>query len=176
MELGGVRARCEARMRALDLPEPFDAAAFCALLAARRNRPIVLRPFRSPLGPCGLWVAAPDGDVIFYERDTSPLHQQHIVLHEASHLVCGHRPLSLPPSELAELLFPDVHPDRVGRVLRRAVYSREEEWEAEILASLILEQAVRSAPAAAPPRDALTARTLARLEASLEASPDGGQP
>ncbi|HEV8637966.1 MAG TPA: hypothetical protein VG370_27430 [Chloroflexota bacterium] len=121
-------------------------------------------------------MATPSADVIFYERDTSPLHQQHIILHEASHLVCGHRPLSLPPSELAELLFPNVHPDWVGRVLRRAVYSRDEEREAEVLASLILERAAPAPTAVATSRDALTARTLARLEATLEGLRGGGQP
>jgi hypothetical protein len=176
MEHRSVRARCEARLRELELPDPFDAAAFCALLAARRGRPIVLQPFRSRAGPCGLWVATPSADVVLYEQDTSPLHRQHIILHEASHIVCGHRPLLLPPSELASLLLPDLHPDWVGRVLRRAVYSREEEREAEVLASLILERAAPAPPSAAPPPDAPTARTLARLEATLEGPREGTHP
>ncbi len=49
-----IRARCEARLRGLDLPDPFDASAFCRALAGRRGRPIALHGFHSLDGPCGL--------------------------------------------------------------------------------------------------------------------------
>src|SRR5689334_12997234 len=133
-----IRRRCEARLRGLDLPSPFDAGAFCRSLAARRARPIALHPFHSLAGPCGLWVATPTTDFIFYEQATTPLHQQHIILHEASHLLCGHTATRPREDERLRFLLPDLDEELVRSVLRRATYSAEDEQEAELLASLIV--------------------------------------
>jgi hypothetical protein len=70
--------------------------------------------------------------------------------------------------EISQLLFPDVDPETVKLVLQRGGYATEEEREAEILASLILEQVAAGAPAhrSRSRPDAV----LNRLEASLDAS------
>jgi hypothetical protein len=173
MELKELRRRCEARLRELDLPMPFDVRTFCAVLAAKRGRPIQLRPIATRSGPWGLWVAGPSADIIFYEQETSPLHQEHIILHEASHVLCAHRPVPVADAELMQLLFPDLCPETVQRVLQRASYSGEEEQEAELLASLILER-VGSTSAPMATDDPNEVQLLGRLAASLEQ--DGDSP
>lgn len=55
-----------------------------------------------------------------YEKETSPLQQDHIILHEASHLLCGHVSADIPEEALPVVLFPDLRPDAVCQVLQRA--------------------------------------------------------
>jgi len=168
MDLKRQRKRCEARLRDLELPVPFDVRSFCGSLAARRGRPLLLRPMASKAGPCGMWVAGPTADFIFYEQETSPLHQDHIILHEVSHLLCGHRAAPVSETEFSRLLFPNLKPETVKAVLARAVYSMEDEREAEMLASLILERISAGMPSDTPVENAETEGLLKRLEASLE--------
>lgn len=163
-----LRTRYEARVRALELPTPFSAYAFCELLAARRGRPILLQPITSRASPCGLWVATSTTDYIFYEQETSRLHQEHIILHEACHILCAHHSTSIAEAELPRLLFPDLCPETVRRVLRRATYSTRDEREAELLASLILERVTRTESAAPKRGDSQTTTLLDRLGTSLE--------
>jgi hypothetical protein len=163
-----LRQRCEATLRGLHLPAPFDIGAFCDALGARRGRPIRLCPVASQAGPCGLWAAGSRVDYIFYERATSRLHQEHIILHEVSHMLCGHRPGPVSDEECARLLFPDLDAEMVRRVLRRAAYSRDEEQEAELLASLILEHAGRRTHPTPQRADPKAATPLDRLRTVLE--------
>jgi hypothetical protein len=118
------------------MPVPFDASELCAAVAARRGRPIRLVPMDGLTGVCGLWVATATTDLIFYERVTTPPHQEHIILHELSHVLCDHQRAP----DMAGLL-PDLDPEMVHRVLGRAGYTSEEEREAELLASLIRQRA-----------------------------------
>jgi hypothetical protein len=172
MNLNAVRSRCEARLRelALDIPVPFDLRAFCNAVARRRGRSIVLCPVAGQAGPCGLWVALPTADFIFYERDTGPLHQQHIILHEVGHLLCNHK-AAISEAEALGLLLPDVPKQLVRDVLQRGAYSAEQDQEAEMFASLILERSVAAqlgqARAAAEDSDE-AAGVLRRLATSLE--------
>jgi hypothetical protein len=173
MDLRRLRRRCAARLRELDLPVPFDVRAFCEALGARRGRPIRLCPLTGPAGPCGLWAVGTEADFIFYEQATSPLHQQHIILHEVSHLLCGHQPTRVSDEEGSRLFFPHLDVEMVNRVLGRAAYSAEEEREAELLATLILERAARGGFTNAGPAAPEVAALLDRLEAALE-RPAGG--
>jgi hypothetical protein len=163
-----MRQRCERKLRTLELPVPFDARRLCGLLAQRRGRPIVLKPFSGVEGPYGLWVAGPSTDVIFYERGTSRLHQEHIILHEACHIICDHYPTSVSAAAFSEFLFPDLHPEMVRRLLQRASYSTDEEREAELLASLILRRAVQVSATGAKSAEGATSDPLGRLEVTLQ--------
>jgi hypothetical protein len=161
-----LRLRCEARLQQFDLSAPFEIHAFSEKVAEQRGRPIVLHAVPGTAGACGVWVSTPSADLIFYEEHTSPLHRDHIILHELSHLMCDHRPVPVSEHEISQLLFPDVDPETVKLVLQRGGYATEEEREAEILASLILERVAAGAPAhRSRPDDVLN-----RLEASLDAS------
>lgn len=70
------------RVDALDLPEVADVAELCRYLGEIRERPITLVPLPMPAShPCGIWVAARDEDLIFYDANTTSAHQEHIILH-----------------------------------------------------------------------------------------------
>jgi hypothetical protein len=138
-----VRRACEARLRGLSLPDPFSVRALCSSVAAQRARPIRLMPVTGNHGVWGLWVATDSADLIFYENATTWPHQEHIILHELSHLLCDHYPAPLSLAEHTRLLLPDLDPEMVRRVLGRTTYSAIEEQEAELLASLIWQRAHR---------------------------------
>ena len=140
MNLRVLRRRCEERLLEIELPAPFNVASFCDALAARRGRPIVLQSVVARGGPFGFWVPTPDRDYIFYERETSSWHQVHIVLHEACHMLWGHEPTPITAPEMAQLLVPSISPETVHRMLQRRAYPEEQEHEAELLATLILER------------------------------------
>jgi hypothetical protein len=167
VDYAALTARCRARLDELDLPRPFDVRTLCADLGRRRGRPVELVEMALPAGaPSGLWLSTGQRDYIVYEQATSPLHQEHIILHEVSHLLCGHTGGSMLSEEHISHLFPQLDPGMIRRVLGRAGYSSEEEQEAEMLASMILRRAERHRRA---PRvtDPAAADNLRRLEAGL---------
>jgi hypothetical protein len=140
-----------------ELPRPFDEMALIARLAERRGRPIELIPVDAlPNLPCGLLMVTDHADCIVYATDTSVLHQRHILLHEAAHLVCGHDAAEPGPEKAADpggaatagsrALLPHLPDTLVRRVLGRTVYTEPQEHEAELLASLICSRAAREAP------------------------------
>ena len=138
-DLRSIRRRCESRFAGLSLPVPFDPLTLVDRVGEQRGRPIVVRPVPG-LGPgtMGIWLAvtSPPVDVIAYAPGTTRLHRDHIILHELSHILCGHAPRFY-DSELAGILFPDIQARVVRGMLQRASYSDEEELEAEVLATLI---------------------------------------
>ena len=139
-----LRQRCEARLRNVDVPDPFDIDVFRDQLARRRGRALHVLPLPEGLGsnaPCGMWMATDQEDWIFVEPQTSQLHREHIVLHEISHMICGHVD-ELPVESFARLL-PNLDVGMVTQVLGRTSYTTDEEREAELLASLILARARR---------------------------------
>ncbi|WP_206787323.1 hypothetical protein [Amycolatopsis sp. MtRt-6] len=141
---------------AVSLPEPFDAQAFVARLAAERGRPIELMPVTAPAegAPCGLLMSTERADYILYPTGTTALHRRHILLHEVGHLLCGHVG---PDGHVAgadgvaidaaagRQLMPNLSPELVRRVLGRTTYSEVEEREAELVASLLAQRVVRTA-------------------------------
>ena len=169
VDLRELRRRCEARLGELALPEPLTVQAFCDAVADRRGRPIECRPVAFSTGLSGGWIAGGDRDFVFYERDTTLLHQELICMHEVSHMLCGHRPARVASQEVADVLFPYVPTSLLQRMLQRAGDSTAEEREAELLASLVLRRLAGGPPRPEPrPLDSETAGVLRRLEASLE--------
>jgi hypothetical protein len=150
----GLRQQCERRLRGIRIPEPFDLDAFCGEIAARRGRPLLRTPVPglSAEAPCGLWIGTAQADHVFYDPGTSPLHAEHIVLHELAHILSGHSGVT----GAVPALFPDLDPATVTRVLGRVSYTSAQEREAEMMASLI-----RGRPAR-PPRT-----TLGRMAAAF---------
>jgi hypothetical protein len=141
-----LRERCEAKLRELPIPTPCDGHTFCEALAGHRGRPIALRPLplRAMTGRgtlYGLLVSDPSGDTIYYERDTSQLHQQQIIAHEAGHLILGHPSAPVDPDELTPLPDEILEGVHVVHLHRRDGTSTMEEEEAETLATLILKRA-----------------------------------
>lgn len=134
--------RCRRIAGEVWVPEPFDIGTLIAGLARRRGRPIELLPVRSRHDiPCGLLVTTERADYIVYSADTSALHQQHILLHEAAHIICGHQNNCHTTVNAASVVLPHLNPGLVRRVLGRTVYTEPQEQEAELVASLILARA-----------------------------------
>ncbi|MFF7329867.1 ParH-like protein [Streptomyces sp. NPDC008150] len=133
--------RCRRLVGGLRLPEPFEAAAFLDSVAESRGRPVRLVPVRArPDLPCGLLLTTDACHYVLYTADTTYFHQQHILLHEAAHLLCGHdESAALGTADRA--LMPSLSPELVRRVLGRTTYSEPQEAEAELVASLILARA-----------------------------------
>ncbi|MEU9419622.1 hypothetical protein [Streptomyces sp. NPDC048272] len=144
----GLRKRCEVILARLDLPSPFSVDGFRSSLEQVRGRPIVMEPL--PVvgrdAPCGMWIALPSVDVVFYEQHTSPAHQDLIKLHELGHVVCGHSGV-LELSHLAALM-PDLTPEAVAQVFggMRTSYDTVEEQEAEMIALLLADLCGSPAP------------------------------
>ncbi|WP_354380854.1 hypothetical protein [Streptomyces sp. PvR034] len=136
----------------MDLPHPFSLDALCERIAEQRGRPIRLHPLpkeAAESGVCGLWVGTTSIDYVFYEAQTSPLHREHIVLHELGHILFGHNSLEGEESGA-----------HAPVILGRTNYTNRQEQEAEMLASLI------RTSAGLPPVDE-AAGTLARLESAM---------
>jgi len=62
-----------------------------AHIAADRERPIEAVAWEMPTGYFGARVATPCCDYIIYERNTPPIHQDHIKCHELAHILARHR-------------------------------------------------------------------------------------
>ncbi|WP_075297760.1 MULTISPECIES: hypothetical protein [unclassified Pseudonocardia] len=124
-------------LRDIETDAPLDVAALCERLGDHRGRPIELVPYNFPnISVFGLWVETTDSDLIFYEADTVPEHQQHIVLHEIGHMVLGHRSDNDDDSIWREMI-PNLPPDVVRKALRRASYESAQEHDAEAFATTL---------------------------------------
>ncbi|MDM4723307.1 hypothetical protein QTQ03_28290 [Micromonospora sp. WMMA1363] len=135
-----LRRRCERILSGLDLPEPFDIDELCQRLGEQRGRPIHLVPIELPPGgACGMWASTAHFDAIFYQANTSPLHQAHIQAHEIGHMICDHSAIPVDGAGAA-LLLPGLDPALVRHMMERTDYTGREEREAEVLASLLLER------------------------------------
>lgn len=170
-----VRRTCQQRLdmlrrQGLEVPNPFDANALCQAVARCLGQPIVLVEVPMPVGaPSGLTLFTDAGNVIAYEQHTSRVHQDHIIAHELGHVVLGHQALALDNAELVRLLVPSLRPGLVRQVLGRSgSYSRLEEQQAEMMATLLLEEASRAEPRPASAVAPSDAELRERLRHSLE--------
>lgn len=167
MNMKALRQRCERLLREVEVPEPFDVRVFADAISNRRGRPLRLLPKSSPLGPCGMWLALPDADYVFYEASTSQLHREHIIAHELAHLLAAHEPAEpLDPALLGSLL-PNLDTGMVRRVLARTTYSAVEEQEAEMIASLVLARGSSIAALPSQPGESADAGVVHRLNSTL---------
>lgn len=163
-----LRRRCETILAGLGLPDTADVRELCDDLAERQGRPIHLIGEHLPdASPCGLAVRTERFDAIFYEMDTSRLHQEHIIRHELGHLICGHLTAPVLDGEASRLLLPDLDPSLVRAVLGRSNYSEVEEKEAEMIASLLLRRSVVTGPRQPSPDGTGVSPVLDRLRHTL---------
>ncbi|RZQ59599.1 ImmA/IrrE family metallo-endopeptidase [Amycolatopsis suaedae] len=169
-----LRRQCEARLAALNIPEGLTVTELCAHIGKQRGRAIQLVSTKMEASnPCGIWVAAADTDFVFYDAETSKPHQEHIIVHELGHMICGHRGNGELDDDTARLFFPDLDPDLVRSYLKRTSYANDQELEAELMASAILEKIDRESrrretPALEP------GSVIARLASSLAEPPETG--
>ncbi|WP_330305257.1 MULTISPECIES: hypothetical protein [unclassified Streptomyces] len=91
-------------------------------------------------GPFGVWIATGSADYILYQRETSKVHQDHIILHEVGHIMADHRS-TVSGNEIWQQLLPDISVEVTKKTLWRTSYDEEHEREAELVATIILEWA-----------------------------------
>ncbi len=155
-EMRALEAACQAHLQTLeasiDLGQMADVQTLCEALARQRRRPIHPEASQLPADVAGAWLATATADYIFYVRGTTAPHQEHIILHEVAHLLCGHHALSAEVDTLQQDWFPHLDAEIVRSALSRVNYSRDEEREAELLASLIEQRWLAKRPSS-PPRD-----------------------
>jgi len=85
------KTRMKALLTELDYDfSRFTLDGFARWLAKRRGQPIVFVPWEMPPSLFGAWIASDGRDYIFFDRDTQPIHQTHIKLHEMAHMLCDH--------------------------------------------------------------------------------------
>ncbi|HET9516686.1 MAG TPA: hypothetical protein VFO77_03050 [Actinoplanes sp.] len=172
MQYRSLRRYCDAQVNRLErevgIPHPFDLGTLISRVADWRGRPIHLLPYDHLAGAvCGLWLALPDADVIGFAR-TTPLLEEHTVLHELGHMLCDHRGTGDPGSDVARQLTPDLDPALVRRFLGRTSYSDTDEQQAEMIATLIMQKVADRRPRAdAPARPGLRAE-LDRLSSTFD--------
>lgn len=167
MDLRAVRKRCESTLRQVPVPSPFSMREFQQTVSARRGRPIHLLPKPRPVGPCGVWLSMPEADYVFFENATSPLHSEHIILHELGHLLMDHEPTEVIDPRTLQMLVPNLDPIVVRRVLGRTSYTAVEEQEAEMIASLVLDRVDRLSAPGPVTTDAHAAAVIDRLGSTL---------
>jgi hypothetical protein len=161
-----LRAECLPIVNSLDIPVPFHLQQFCDRLQKRRERLLYLRPVTLPPGgPSGMCVSTHTADYIFYEAGTSSLHREHIVLHEIGHLLLGHLTTMSESEQALQLLLTSLDPQVVIRMLGRGDCSGIAEQQAEMVATLIMQRAVRRLPSPARAEDA---HMITRLSRTLE--------
>lgn len=165
-----LRRRCERRVDALvaeiGLPAPWDMNEFLDRLERHRGRDIDLCAVSWTSGDSsGAWHANPDHDVIAYASNTATVHQDHIILHEIGHLISAHRGRCVLSEQEAQRLAPDLAPAAFVHLLDR-VSTRADEQEAELIAVLLHQRALRHRPQLAADSDTTphTARRLSRVE------------
>jgi hypothetical protein len=139
--------------RQLPIPVPWDRDVFIANIAAERGRSIRLVPTDTAAldgGPCGLWLASHDEDVILHETGTSDYHIDQIVCHEIGHMLLGHGrghadDHAEPAFDRLDELLPDIDPATVRAILGRTDFRADQERDAEMFASMIMIAAAEGA-------------------------------
>ncbi len=126
-------------LRGLGLPGRFTVGELAEAVAARRARPLRLRAESFPVtGLTGGLLVTETIDFIAYQRNTSKVHQDHIVCHELGHLLAGHRTVDVRGAEAVRLLAPNIDPAVVRRMLGRTSYAQPQEQEAEDIANMLM--------------------------------------
>lgn len=177
-EIRRLRAASEQRLRGLDIPRPFVLEAFCQSVAAHRGRPVYLHPLPTPTGPDhpnGLTISTDHDDHLFVEPNTSAWHRDLIGCHELAHLLWGHSGEAVTLTDLLGQMAPDLDRGMVRAMLARRSFSDQQEKQAEMTASIVLDRANRYRHPSArgqTPAQRLTGAVLTRTTALAESITD----
>ncbi|MEU2154891.1 hypothetical protein ABZ532_07690 [Streptomyces sp. NPDC019396] len=132
----------------LGLPAVDSVLDLVPFMEERLGRSIRLMPFASDpadpdsldaSSPCGMWLATQDTDYVFYDTAIGRAHAEIVVGHEFGHMLKRHRGNA--PIDVGSLggLITDIDPATVQLVLGRTRFNEPEEFEAEMLGSLLQE-------------------------------------
>lgn len=137
MDEDELRRALHSMLEDFDIRPPFDAAVLCERLAWARGREIrlIARDLPSP-AVFGCLVPMLTKDLIIYPEYAAQPHRQHIIFHEAVHLIRRH----VSTGGAGELLTCGQLTDDCARAERRRVpYDHWKEWEAETGATMLSE-------------------------------------
>ncbi|MFE3326591.1 hypothetical protein [Streptomyces sp. NPDC059176] len=147
-EADEVERRNRRFVEGLRLPAVDSVMDLVPFMEEHSGRAIRLMPFASDptepdsldaSAPCGLWLATAETDYVFYDTAISRAHAEIIVGHEFGHMLKRHRGnASMSEGSLGGLIT-DIDPATVQLVLGRTRYNEPEEFEAEMLGSLLQE-------------------------------------
>ncbi|MEE1798159.1 hypothetical protein PUR57_05625 [Streptomyces sp. JV176] len=118
----------------LDLPHVTSIRDLRGEISRRTGRTVLLEPREQAPSVCGACAVTESAVYVFYDPRTSPLHQDHIIAHEFSHLLLGHHK-TRPVSALASRFITTLDPATVQMMLGRTKYDEAEERDTEVLAS-----------------------------------------
>lgn len=101
----------------------------------------------------GVWLATTEADYVFYESQTPPIHQRHILLHELGHLWLGHQTLVVTEASvqtirerLGSCPSPGSQPRRVSLRLTDPFEPTAEEAQAEAFATSVAHRLIEWTP------------------------------
>jgi hypothetical protein len=159
-------------VRDLAIPVPFTLEGLAASLERYCGRPVHLIPVAGPPGaPFGTFLKTATAVLIYYEQQTSPFHQAHIVLGLAARVVLGDEA----GPAVDPRLIPDVSPQLVNVMLGNSGPNQVADGEAEAFALMALDRAGCSACGALAARRLL--RQLRPLRSAiLAAVPEVARP
>src|SRR5579859_1169561 len=117
-----------------------------------RGRPIQIVPMNLPPGLFGAWMEGPTMDFVFYDDEPPQTHVTHIILHELSHILLGHRTAHignvisdyLQSNDSAGANAPELVSGLL-RTVKHSEHSDEQEIEAETFSALIQHRVIRQA-------------------------------
>ena len=110
------------------------------------NKRLLLIPQELQPHEFGGWVSSEKAEFFFYEAQTPQVHQEHIILHEVSHWLCGHETRVIEPplaKKMVEAWPKTQFPARDSIRMRSISREEEEEMEAEMLTYLIEAEVAR---------------------------------
>lgn len=147
-EADEVERRSRAFVAELALPPVDSVLDLVPFMEERFDRSIRLMPFTPDPSdpdsldtstPCGMWLATKTADYVFYDTGISRAHAEVIVGHEFGHMLRRHHGRApTVPGDLGGLIT-GIDPSTVQLVLGRTRYNEPEEFEAEMLGSLLQE-------------------------------------
>ncbi|OXM44277.1 hypothetical protein CFP71_40705 [Amycolatopsis thailandensis] len=144
-EMRRITAKCRAALHSLNLPERFTVGQLLAATSEKTGREVMVQEADlSGSAPFGMVLETATTYMIFYPRNTTRLHQGHIILHEDAHVLMHlSEDTGAGPSHgsgfeaVVRTLMPDLHPDLEPRVRGRTTYEDAQEREAEQFATMV---------------------------------------
>lgn len=168
----GTSDRCLHFVTGLELPAVRSVRDLVPYAEERIGHPIRLQPAEvGEAVPCGMWISTATVSYLFYDPETSPAHQDHIIAHELAHALMGHRGSTVLPTPdgggLLSLLDPEFIQAVLGgsseiTALGRTDYTETDEFDAEMVGSLLQQHAIAYRPPSGSEETDRIARTLLR--------------
>ncbi|MBX3037422.1 MAG: hypothetical protein KF758_10990 [Anaerolineales bacterium] len=140
MEDQGITQKVRKIYKEWGLPSAEGIDDVISLIESKRKKKIEVFEHFLPKGLNGLWAPTSSRDCIFLHIAATPIHKQHILTHELSHLLLGHTPLLTGSEQIYTFLTSYI--TEVRGHLARSSFDAQEEQEAELMGSLLLSDLV----------------------------------